>query len=76
MANRTYIPPEGALRERDDVIEQIKGALKLQGISYADLAREIGLTLHTIESKMAGLTEFTLTQVAQIADFLHIEIVL
>lgn len=71
-----YKPSAEAIRERDAVLLQIRTAMNEMGFRPEDIAKELGMPCGTFENKIYGRNDFTLTQVAQIADFLHIEIIL
>lgn len=76
QGRKPYTPTEQALKERDDVIECFRYAMKRRGFSIAKLAEETGISCATLQSKLCGYSEFTLVQVAEIADVLGIEVIL
>lgn len=79
MAKRgrnAYTPTEQALKERDDVIDSFRFAMAKRGWSVPKLAQETGIPFASLRSKLEGRAEFTLVQVAEVADALGIEMIL
>ena len=61
--------------ERGDVMNygKLRGAMAEKGVSQAELAQLIGISLNSLNRKLNGRTDFTVKEASEIASALDIE---
>lgn len=65
-----------AMRERDDIILQIRKAISEKGMTDAAVAKEIGMGTDTLAKRLNGIYEFKLIELIVLADLFGIEIII
>lgn len=65
-----------AMRERNQIICQIRETIAEKGMTYNELSEAIGMTKDTLAKRLIEQNEFKLIELIVIADYLGIEIII
>lgn len=65
-----------AMRERDDIILEIRKAIAEKDMTEAAVGKELGMGTDTFAKRLNGIYEFKLIEIIVLADLLGIEIII
>lgn len=73
---RKHVYSAQALRERDEIIERIRDAMKHMEYTQNELSRELGMKTQSLNQRLTGKHEFRLIELIELCDLLGIEIII